>query len=222
MREERNKLQKDNILLSSQLEGQKREYDSQLGVYKTEVMTLREELDQEKKSRTRVEQIAAGERNQAKITELGLQSQLKNIQPLRLDEDGQNAIWKHLELAGLNNQVTDSQTQKQSNYINFEPKEQFSECYYEYNELKQSKLTLGKEKQKAEKQNAKFLDLLHGEKIELTQELSQTKKQLIDSEKENTRLRQALSEATVRPPLPLRTQKDVSPFSHSNHYKSSA
>ena len=72
-----------------------------------------------------------------------------------------------------------------------------SECYIEYKELEKSKITLNKEKQKVEQETAKFLDLLHGEKIALTEELSLAKRQLIDSEKEIARLRHALSEATI-------------------------
>eukprot|EP00800_Vazella_pourtalesii_P007190 TRINITY_DN1953_c0_g1_i3.p1 TRINITY_DN1953_c0_g1~~TRINITY_DN1953_c0_g1_i3.p1 ORF type:complete len:321 (+),score=56.02 TRINITY_DN1953_c0_g1_i3:34-996(+) len=220
LREEGKKLLKDNSFLSSKLEEQKKESDSQLDIYKREILTLREELDQEKGARARVEEGAAGERNQARITQLRLESQLQNIQPRRLDEGMQNIVWETLAAAGSPKQVTESP--KPINYINIEPNQQFSECYIEYKELEKSKITLNKEKQKVEQETAKFLDLLHGEKIALTEELSLAKRQLIDSEKEIARLRHALSEATICPPLPSRSHKVATHFSNGNHYKSSA
>ena len=52
LREEGKKLLKDNSFLSSKLEEQKKESDSQLDIYKREILTLREELDQEKGARS--------------------------------------------------------------------------------------------------------------------------------------------------------------------------
>ena len=212
LKEERKKLLKDNSLLSSKLEEQKKENNQQLDNYKKDIFKLREELNREK-------QAAAGERNQAKITQLKLESQLRNIQPSRLDEDTQDVIWKVLETPGSKKQVINSQTPK-LNYINIEPNKQYEEYYIEYKELEKSKMNLNKEKQKSDKEKAIFLDLLHGEKIALTQELAQTKKQLMDSEKEIVSLKQASS--ITGPPIPSRSHKAVSPFSNSSQYKSSA
>ncbi|KAI6659764.1 hypothetical protein LOD99_10653 [Oopsacas minuta] len=205
MREEREKLIKEITSISAQLQKEK---DSSK-IYKKEIISLRDQVDKLKKKNADNSEVAAGERNEARLREARLEDEIKKLKNPVLDEAQQNNSWKHVNSAS-DNPVPAKTAPKSSDYINFDTLTQYTEYYTEFKELEKSKNNLSKAKTESETKAARLLDFQHEERKKLEIELTQTKKELSESKQEIEKLK----ENVHRPPLPARSPKlPISPAS---------